>query len=174
MVLPQTFLKENKTGIHVVIETPRGSRNKYDYDKENDFFQLKKVLPAGTSFPLDFGFIPHTKGEDGDPLDVLVLMDCPSHMGCVVECRVIGVLEIQQKEKHEKPIRNDRIIAVAVESLCHSDVMTMDDLNDHLVDEIIHFFKYYYEMEKRKMKFLGKKNKNTAMKLIHRQLNDKK
>src|SRR4051812_40559441 len=101
MILPPTFA-EDKNCIHAIIETPHGSRNKYKYDKELDFFKLKKILPSGTSFPLDFGFIPYTEGEDGDPLDVLVITDFPTHPGCMVECRVIGILEAEQKEKKEK------------------------------------------------------------------------
>ena len=77
--------------VHVVIETPKASRNKYAFDPELKIFQLKKVLPEGMTFPYDFGFIPSTKAEDGDPVDVLVLMDEPAFAGCLLKCRVIGV-----------------------------------------------------------------------------------
>lgn len=79
--------------LQVIIETPRGSRNKYNFDPDQKIFTLKKVLPAGMVFPYDFGFIPDTRGGDGDPLDVLVLMDEPAVPGCLVPIRLIGVIE---------------------------------------------------------------------------------
>src|SRR3954471_14147255 len=100
--------------IHAVIETPQGSRNKYKYDEESGLFILKKVLPAGSQFPYSFGFIPKTLAEDGDPLDVLVLADEPVPVGCIVPCRLIGVLRAEQGKGH-RMTRNDRLIAVAAE-----------------------------------------------------------
>ena len=97
--------------IQVVIETPKGSRNKYSFDPKLRTFSLKKVLPAGMSFPYDFGFVPSTKAEDGDPTDVLVLMDEPAFPGCLLKCRIIGVMEGQQGKKKNGE-RNDRIIAI--------------------------------------------------------------
>ena len=102
---------EDGTTIHVIIETPKGSRNKYAFDAERKVFQLKRVLPVGMAFPYDFGFIPSTRAEDGDPVDVLVLMDEPAFPGCLLECRVIGVIEGEQGKKKQKE-RNDRIVAV--------------------------------------------------------------
>src|SRR6202167_6789836 len=92
--------------IQVVIETPKGSRNKYAFDEEQRVFELKKVLPAGMVFPYDFGFVPCTKAEDGDPTDVLVLMDEPAFPGCVLKCRVIGIIEGDQGNKKMRK-RND-------------------------------------------------------------------
>jgi inorganic pyrophosphatase len=86
----------------VVVETPKGSRNKYAFHPDNRVFELKKVLPAGMALPYDFGFLPSTKGGDGDPLDVLVLMDEPAFPGCVLKCRVIGVIEGEQGNKKKK------------------------------------------------------------------------
>ncbi len=77
-------------GINVIIETPKGFRNKYAYDEEFGLIALTKTLPAGSSFPFDFGFIPQTKGGDGDPLDVLVIMEEPAFAGCLVNCRILG------------------------------------------------------------------------------------
>src|SRR3954470_8720373 len=93
--------------INVVIETPSGSRNKYDYDEASGGFELHSVLPMGMSFPFDFGFIPGTKADDGDPVDVLLLLSEPAIPGCVVHARPIGVVKIQQGKE-----RNDRVIAV--------------------------------------------------------------
>src|SRR6185436_12257641 len=141
MKLPQTFVKKSET-INVIIETPKGSSIKYDFDPETRLFKLNKILPEGLVFPLHFGFIPNTKGEDGDPLDVLVLLDEPCYPGCHVECKVIGVLEAEQTEKNET-VRNDRIIAKAIESEKYSKVNFIKDLNSSMIDEIIHFFISY-------------------------------
>jgi inorganic pyrophosphatase len=86
--------------LQVVIETPKGSRNKYAFDEKKRVFGLKKVLPAGMEFPHDFGFVPSTLAEDGDPTDVLVLMDEPAFPGCALQCRIVGIIEgTQGKEK---------------------------------------------------------------------------
>jgi hypothetical protein len=89
----KAFDKNEAEACTVIIETPKGSRNKYAFDPEERIFALKKVLPAGMAFPYDFGFVPSTRGGDGDPLDVLVLMDEPAFPGCKITCRVIGVIE---------------------------------------------------------------------------------
>src|SRR5436305_106868 len=95
--------------VRVIVETPKGSRNKLSYDPELKLFGLKKTLPQGMVFPFDFGFIPRTKGEDGDPLDVLVLMPESSPPGTAVTCRIIGLIEGRQLDgKGEKGKRNDR------------------------------------------------------------------
>src|SRR5215218_5291083 len=100
---------DEKNTIDVVIETPRGCRNKYAYNKKLKAFKLKKILPAGAVFPFDFGFIPDTKSEDGDPLDILVIMDEPAYPGCVVECRIIGALKALQSKKNNM-VQNDRLV----------------------------------------------------------------
>ena len=127
---------------NVIVETPKGSRNKFDYDEEYRLFALGGVLPAGAHFPYDFGFIPSTRGGDGDPLDVLVLMDEPAFTGCLVAARVIGVIEADQTEDGET-MRNDRVIAVATGSRNHRDLRSIEELSDNLVHEIEHFFVSY-------------------------------
>lgn len=88
--------------IQMIIETPKGSRNKYFFDPDQKIFALKKALPAGMAFPYDFGFIPSTKAEDGEPTDVLVLMDEPAFPGCLLKCRMIGIIEAEQRTKKGK------------------------------------------------------------------------
>src|SRR5882762_87013 len=90
------FDSKYKQILRVVIETPKGSRNKFAFDPDQHVFELKKVLPTGMAFPYDFGFVPSTEAEDGDPIDVLVLMDEPAFPGCVLKCRTIGVIEGEQ------------------------------------------------------------------------------
>lgn len=139
-----TFAPE--TGLlHIVIETPKGSRNKFAYDEKRALFQLKGVLPEGSSFPFDFGFVPQTKGGDGDPLDVLLLMDAPAFAGCLVEARLLGVLEADQTDADGHTERNDRLIAVAHTARLHGDLHALTDLPRQLIDEIEHFFRSYNE-----------------------------
>jgi inorganic pyrophosphatase len=172
MKLPQTFLQDTNT-INAVIETPQGSRNKYGYNQEQDFFELGKVLPAGTSFPFDFGFIPHTKAADGDPLDILVLNDSPSFPGCVVPVRIIGVLIAEQKERNQDPVRNDRILGVATRSLSYSDLNEISDLNENRLNEIAHFFEYYNQIADKGFKVLKNENSKSAIRLIKEQMVNK-
>src|ERR1044071_8032796 len=99
--------------VKVIVETPRGSAEKYEYDEELKLFVMKKILPAGIVFPYDFGFFPNTKGGDGDPVDVLVMCEFKSFPGCIMNCRIIGALLAEQKSKKGKE-RNDRFFAVPV------------------------------------------------------------
>lgn len=151
--------------VNIIIETPRGCRNKLKYDAERGLFLLHKVLPAGAVFPYDFGFFPSTAGEDGDPLDALVLMDEPAFPGVLVQARLIGCIEAEQKEK-TSTFRNDRLIAVA--SVCHawSEIRELSDLNTNLVNQIEHFFISYNETEGREFKPLGRGNAKKAQQLL--------
>ena len=100
---------DRKGNLNVVIDTPKGCRNKYAFDFDKNAYKLTTVLPRGAVFPFDFGSIPGTIAEDGDPLDVLVLMDEPAFPGCVIQARLVGVIEATQSENGKK-IRNDRLI----------------------------------------------------------------
>ena len=135
-----------KLDIEVVIETPKGSRNKFKYDPGSHRFKLSKVLPEGMVFPYDFGFIPATKGPDGDPIDVLVLMDEPTFPGCLLECRLVGILEAEQKALHQKKKRNDRLIAVAEQSLLYAEIHRLRDLNQTVLQQIEAFFINYQKV----------------------------
>ena len=147
----QPFDKESGD-LNVIIETPKNCRNKYAYDEKLGVFVLKGILAVGHSFPYDFGFIPQTKGGDGDPLDVLVLMDEPAFAGCLVPSRLIGVIEAEQTERDGKVERNDRLIAVASNSHVHQHIKSINDLNEVLIDEIEHFFIAYNEIKGKKFK----------------------
>src|SRR4029079_9950460 len=125
------------------------------------------VLPAGAVFPYDFGFIPKTRGGDGDPLDVLVLMDEPAFTGCLVACRLLGVIEAEQTEKG-KTERNDRLIAVAANSRTHGHLRSLGDLNEKLLDEIEHFFISYNAAKAKTLKPLGRFGPERAAKLVKR------
>jgi len=159
-------MSKKKVTVDIVIETPKGCRNKYAYDEETKKFRLKKILPAGAVFPFDFGFIPDTKGEDGDPLDVLVIMDEPAYPGCIVECRIIGALKAKQTEKNREVEENDRLIAVSIVSNNYSDVIELKHVNKNTLDEIEHFFVSYNEQAGKKFEPLGWANSTKAMQLI--------
>ncbi len=132
----------------------RGHRNKFKFDPKTKGFLLGSVLPAGLSFPYDFGFVPGTKAADGDPLDVLLLMDEPAFPGCRVSARMIGVLEAEQTEDG-KMLRNDRIIAVAENAHDYADVQTLKDVNHHLLKELERFFISYNETRGKKFRLLA-------------------
>ena|SRR5579862_8152627 len=151
-ILSQTDTFDKDGNLRVVVETPKGSRNKYDYDPDCDCLDLATVLPEGMSFPYDFGFVPSTVGQDGDPLDILVLMDAPVVPGCVIRARPIGAIEAKQKETGAKWIRNDRLLAVACHAQTHQKVYSLRDLRPHLLDEIKAFFIDYNRLRDRKFK----------------------
>jgi inorganic pyrophosphatase len=153
-------------GLHVIIDTPQGSRNKFEYDDELGLFKLGGVLPAGAVFPFNFGFVPSTKGGDGDPLDVLVLMEEAAFAGCLVVARLIGVIEAKQTEEDGETVRNDRLIAVAEKARNHKEVRSLGQLNEHLLDEIEHFFVSYNEMKGKEFKPLGRFGTERAERLI--------
>jgi inorganic pyrophosphatase len=168
--LPPAFTEKEKY-INAIIETPADSRNKYEYVKENGLFRLKKVLPQGFSFPCDFGFIPHTKGEDGDPLDVLVMMDEYTYPGCLIECRLLGVIKAEQSEQNKK-IRNDRFVAVPAEMKEFDHLKDIYSIDKNKLNSIIKFFEFYNEMEGKKFKLIRIDDEKKAQKLIRKQMND--
>ncbi|OON71129.1 inorganic diphosphatase [Hymenobacter sp. CRA2] len=152
--------------LHVVIETPKGSRNKLAYDPELGLYKLMGVLPEGSVFPYDFGFVPSTLGDDGDPLDVLLLMDAPTYPGVIIEARLIGVLEAEQPEDGQ-PQRNDRLLAVAAESRQHKHVRDIHDLTPQLLHEIEHFFSSYNQAKGQPFRILHRSGKKRAEELVH-------
>jgi inorganic pyrophosphatase len=152
--------------LRVIIETPQGSRNKFDYDEELGLFKLGGVLPAGASFPFDFGFVPSTLGGDGDPLDALVLMDEAAFAGCLVESRLVGVVEAEQTEEDGETTRNDRLIAVAANARNHREVRALEQLNANLLNEIEHFFVSYNEMKGKRFEPLGRFGAERARALV--------
>lgn len=148
-----------------IIETPKGRRNKFDYDQEYHLFALGGLLPEGLAFPFDFGFIPSTLGEDGDPLDVVILLDEPAHVGCVLDIRLIGVIEAEQTEGNKRA-RNDRLIAVAVHSYSHEDLRSIDEVSKSLLDQLEEFFISYNKSRGKKFKVKGRRGPKRAADLL--------
>jgi inorganic pyrophosphatase len=151
--------------LNVIVETPRGAGHKYRLDPETGLFKLGAFLPAGMWFPYDFGFVPGTLAEDGDPLDVLILMDDPSFPGCLVEARPIGVIEAKQTEEG-RTFRNDRVIAVAAESRVHAGVRTLRDAGARLVGDIESYFATKAELGDKAFRPLARRGPNAAIRLV--------
>src|ERR1044071_7518028 len=159
------FDSDDKQLLRVVIETPKGSRNKFAFNPDERIFELKKVLPAGMAFPYDFGFVPSTRADDGDPVDVLVLMDEPAFPGCALSCRPIGVIEGEQGDKKKKK-RNDRIVAIQEDAHSWADIKTMDDLGKEFCSELEEFFVNYHRLSGKQYRVLDVKGPGTARKLV--------
>lgn len=159
------FDSDDKQLLRVVIETPKGSRNKFAFNPDEHIFELKKVLPAGMTFPYDFGFVPLTEADDGDPVDVLVLMDEPAFPGCVLSCRPIGVIEGEQGDKKNAE-RNDRIVAVEQDAHSWADIKTLEDLGKQFCKELEEFFVNYHKLSGKKYRVLGVKGPAQARKLV--------
>jgi inorganic pyrophosphatase len=157
---------DKKDGLlQVIVETPAGSRNKFAFDPKQGIFALKKVLPAGMVFPYDFGFLPQTLAPDGDPIDVLLLMDEPAFPGIAVKARLVGIIEGEQLDGKKK-IRNDRLVAVAAANHMYANVRKLNDLPEKWVTELQDFFVNYHSLEGKKYRLLGCKGSEAAMRLI--------
>lgn len=157
---------DKKTGlVNAVIEATRGSRFKYKFDPKIGDFVLHKALPAGASFPFDFGFVPGTEAEDGDPLDILVLLDEPGIVGSIVPTRLIGVISAEQTESGKKA-RNDRLLGVLETPYNPPRFRTLDDVEPQLLEEIEHFFVSFNQMEGRVFKVMGRGDAERAQQLI--------
>lgn len=167
MALDRLSLVDKDSGdFTVVIETPKGSRNKYKYDPKSGVIRLSAILAEGLAFPYDFGFFPSTRGEDGDPLDVLLFLDTAVPAGCVATARLIGVLEVEQREKRKPRIRNDRFFAVATHAHSHQRLKHLDDLRPHLLPEIESFFAHYAGLEGKELNVLRRRGPKQARKLL--------
>jgi inorganic pyrophosphatase len=150
-----------KKGIcRVIIETPKGCRNKFDYDPDAELFMLGGLLPEGMMFPFDFGFVPSTLG---DPLDVMMLMDAPAHVGCLIQVRIIGIIEAEQSDGQTE--RNDRLLGVAIHSYDHQDLNSMDDVSKTLLDQVEAFF-VSYNKQRGKFKITNNGGPKKAMKAL--------
>src|SRR5213594_2045861 len=147
--------------VNAVIEIPRGQTNKYEYDKQLHVFRLDRNLYSPVHYPGDYGFIPSTLSDDGDPLDVLVLVDAPSFTGCVMTVRSIGMLEMIDQGKAD-----EKVLAVGVNNPIYKDVNDYSELYPHLLLEIEHFFSIYKELEAKTTRIVGWKDGEQARRMI--------
>lgn len=140
-----------KAGVlNVLIEIPGGSKNKYEFDKELGAFALDRVLYASVQYPFDYGFVPNTLADDGDPLDGIVMMDQPTFPGCVIAARPIGMLEMVDGGD-----RDEKILCVPAKDPRYNEVKSLKDVAPHRLDEIAEFFRTYKNLEKKVTEILG-------------------
>jgi inorganic pyrophosphatase len=162
--LPHRFDAKDRI-CRAIIETPKGCRNKFDYDPDSGLFMLGGLLPEGMMFPFDFGFIPSTLGEDGDPLDIMVLMDAPAHVGCLIDVRIIGVIMAEQIEDGKKE-SNDRLLGVVVHSYDHEGLKSISDVSNTLLNQVEEFFVSYNKQRGKKFKITGTGGPKKALKFL--------
>ena len=149
--------------INVLIEIPAGSKNKYEFDKDMQAMILDRVLFASVQYPYDYGFVPNTLADDGDPLDGMVLMDQPTFPGCVIASRPIGMLEMVDGGD-----RDEKILCVPAEDPRYAQVKSLDDIASHRLDEIAEFFRTYKNLEKKVTEILGWQNVDKVMPLVEK------
>jgi inorganic pyrophosphatase len=151
--------------VNVVIETPRGSHAKFAWDSKLETFSFRKSLLTGLAYPHDWGFVPSTKADDGDPLDIMVIHDAATFPGLVITCRVIGILQIEQKSK-KKTERNDRLFAVPRRSHIEQALKDVNDLTKPIREELEKFFIATDDLEDKKLDIIGWKGPKVAVQAI--------
>ena len=154
-------------GIHppdqvtAVVEIPSGSRNKYELDKQSGLIRLDRVLYSSMHYPGDYGFIPRTLHEDGDPLDVLVRINEPTFPGCQIDCRPLGVLKMLDRGEPD-----DKILAVPSNDPYYHEYFDIADLSQHYLKEVEHFFHIYKDLEGRRVEIVGWEKSEVAASVI--------
>jgi inorganic pyrophosphatase len=154
--------------LHVVVETPRGARAKFKFDPDLDAFVLSKSLMLGLSYPYDWGFVPSTLADDGDPLDAMVVHDAATTPGMVIKCRILGVLEVAQTANRRRQ-RNDRLFVVPAGSLRERETADVGDLAGQVRRELERFFAASVALEDKRLKILGWKGPAAATRLVERE-----
>lgn len=149
--------------IYVVVEIPKRSRNKYEYDEQGGFIKLDRVLYSSLHYPGDYGFIPRTLHDDGDPLDVLVMTNEPTFSGCVIEARPLGIFHLQDRGRLD-----DKILAVPHTDPLFNGFRSLEDVPKHFLDEVTHFFSVYKDLEQVEVKALGWEGLDRAYQEIER------
>ncbi|HEV8480545.1 MAG TPA: inorganic diphosphatase [Candidatus Eisenbacteria bacterium] len=163
-------LDRKRARCRAIVESPQGSRCKFKYDPESGLFELDGLLPEGMRFPFDFGFVPQTLAEDGDPVDIVVLAAAPTHVGCLVDVRLIGVIEAKQTEKgKKKPEDNARLIGVAVDAYdWHEDLKSTADLSEGRLTQWREFFTNYDRQHGKEFRVTGIGGPGRALKHLAR------
>lgn len=152
--------------ITALIECPKGINHKLNYDEARRSFKLSKVLPSGLVFPYDFGMIPGTKGEDGDPLDIIILSEIIGFPGLELDCRIVGALQCEQTEKDGQTRRNDRYLGVAEKSTVYANIRSVKDLPETMVSQLEAFFKNYNKQAGKKFRVLRQLSAKEALTAI--------
>ncbi len=140
--------------ITAIVKCPKGCTNKYEYEPEKGNFKLSKIMPPGMAFPYDFGFIPDTKGEDGDALDIILISEVSTFAGCYVDCRIIGAIKAEQTERDGSKMRNDRFLAIPKVSQEFKDIRDISHLPGEIIIGIESFFKNYNQQAGKQFKVI--------------------
>lgn len=147
--------------LNVVIEIPRGSRNKYELEKRSGLLRFDRLLYSAVYYPADYGFIPRTLADDGDPLDALVMVTEPTFPGCLIEVRPIGVFEMEDQAGFD-----EKILTVPLKDPLHDQYTSLDDLPPHFLREVEHFFRIYKDLEGIETSISGWKDRHSAQGVI--------
>jgi len=158
-------MKQPKT-VTAMVESPKGFNQKFEYEPKERRFRLSKILPAGLVFPFDFGMIPGTKGEDGDPLDVIIVSENTTFPGCMIDCRIIGAFQAEQTERDGTTMRNDRFIGIPVVSQLFPDINELAGLPESILNQLEHFFKNYNEQAGKQFKVTARLSASQAVALL--------
>lgn len=147
--------------LNVLIEIPAGSKNKYEFDKDLNAFALDRVLYSSVQYPYDYGFVPNTLADDGDPLDGMVLIDQPTFPGCVITVRPIGMLEMIDGGD-----RDEKLLCVPAKDPRYAQINSLENISPHRLEEIAEFFRTYKNLERKETEILGWKQGSDVMALI--------
>ena len=156
-----------KNVVEAVIEIPKGSSNKYEYDEERGCFILDRCLFSPMFYPADYGFVPNTLAEDGDPIDILVLMKNPTFPGCMIESRIVGMFKMADDKGMD-----EKLIAVPVNDPRYDEVYSLGHLSSHTEREFEHFFKEYKRLENKEVKIGGWYNVDAAIEALEKARKD--
>jgi inorganic pyrophosphatase len=152
--------------VNAIVDTPYGSRCKYKYEPATQLFRVGKLLPLGAAFPFNFGFIPSTVGEDGDAIDILILLNEPLAVGTIAKVHLVGVLQAEQTGWDKKTIRNDRLLGSIETKYNRPDFASLAEVGSQRLDEIEHFFTSYNVQERREVRWIGRAGAEHARRLI--------
>ena len=158
----KTARKLDVSSLTVVIEIPKGSRNKYEYDKEKKALKFDRMLFSAVHYPSDYGFIPDTLAQDGDPLDALVLVWEPTFPGCIIEAKPVGLFKMWDEKGPD-----EKILCVPLHDPFWNYIKNLSDVPQHLLKEVEHFFAVYKDLEKKKTGVEGWQDRKSAIKIIH-------
>src|SRR5512138_1490258 len=160
-------LRNDENVVEVMIEIPKGSRNKYEYDKKRRVIKFDRMLFSAVHYPSDYGYIPDTLAQDGDPLDALVLVWEPTFPGCLIDTRPVGLFQMWDEKGPD-----EKILCVPLFDPLWNHITSLAEVPPHLLKEIEHFFKVYKELEEKKVGVEGWEDRDAAVRII-RQAHDR-
>jgi len=154
-------MAEKEITIDVLIEIPKGSRNKYEYDKVKKVVRYDRMIFSSMHYPSDYGFVPETLALDGDPLDALVLVSDPTFPGCLIEVKPLGLFRMYDEKGPDA-----KLLCVPVRDPIWNKLNSLEEVNPHIIKEIEHFFRVYKDLEEKKVGIEGWENKDSAIQTI--------